>query len=44
VHWDGFSVAEAAALLGIPASTARGRHQRAKDDLRAALSIEAPLA
>lgn len=44
VHWDGFSVAEAAELLGIPASTARGRHQRAKDDLRAALSIEAPLA
>jgi len=44
VHWDGFSLADAAELLGIPASTARGRYQRAKADLRAALSIEAPLA
>lgn len=44
VHWDGFTLAEAAELLGIPASTARGRHQRAKDELRAALSIEVPLA
>ncbi|MBO0979439.1 RNA polymerase sigma factor [Microbacterium sp. SD291] len=44
VHWDGFSLAEAAELLGIPASTVRGRHQRAKAELRAALSVEAPLA
>lgn len=44
VHWDGFSLTDAAELLGIPASTARGRHQRAKSELRAALSIEAPLA
>lgn len=44
VHWDGFSLAEAAELLGIPASTARGRYARAKEELRAALSIEAPLA
>ncbi len=44
VHWDGFSLADAAELLGIPASTARGRYQRAKSDLRAALSMEAPLA
>ena len=44
VHWDGFSLVEAAELLGIPASTARGRHQRAKDELRTALSIEVPLA
>ncbi|WP_144877503.1 RNA polymerase sigma factor [Microbacterium sp. 1.5R] len=44
VHWDGFSLADAAALLGIPSSTARGRYQRAKAELRAALSIEAPLA
>ena len=44
VHWDGFSLADAAAHLGIPASTARGRYQRAKTDLRAALSIEVPLA
>ncbi|KJQ52972.1 RNA polymerase sigma factor [Microbacterium sp. SA39] len=44
VHWDGFSLTDAAELLGIPASTARGRYQRAKSDLRAALSMEAPLA
>lgn len=44
VHWDGFSLADAAELLGIPASTARGRYQRAKSELRAALSVEAPLA
>lgn len=40
VHWDGFSVAEAAELLGVPASTARTRHQRAKEQLRAALRVE----
>lgn len=44
VHWDGFSLADAAELLGVPASTARGRYQRAKTELRAALSMEAPLA
>ncbi|WP_309064442.1 RNA polymerase sigma factor [Microbacterium sp.] len=44
VHWDGFSLADAAALHGIPASTARGRYQRAKEQLRAALRAEAPLA
>ena len=40
VHWDGFTIAEAAQIVGIPASTARGRHQRAKEALRAALSLE----
>lgn len=44
VHWDGFSLTDAAELLGIPASTVRGRYQRAKSELRAALSVEAPLA
>lgn len=44
VHWDGFSLADAAELLHIPASTARGRYQRAKAELRVALSMEAPLA
>lgn len=43
-HWDGFSLGDAAELLGIPASTARGRYQRARTELRAALSTEAPLA
>src|SRR5690554_2536008 len=28
VHWDGFSLEDAAAHLRIPASTARGRHAR----------------
>ncbi|WP_372466908.1 RNA polymerase sigma factor [Microbacterium maritypicum] len=44
VHWDGFSLTDAAELLGVPASTVRGRYQRAKVELRAALSVEAPLA
>lgn len=38
VHWDGFSLSEAAEMLEIPASTARGQHQRAKASLRAMLS------
>ncbi|SDH82948.1 RNA polymerase sigma factor [Agrococcus jejuensis] len=37
VHWDGLSLEQAATLLRIPASTARGRHARAKALLRAAL-------
>ena len=37
VHWDGMSLVEAAQIVGIPASTARGRYQRAKEHLRAAL-------
>lgn len=44
VHWEGFTLAEVAEIIGVPASTARSRYQRAKVDLRAALSIEAPLA
>ncbi|QMU98061.1 RNA polymerase sigma factor [Microbacterium esteraromaticum] len=44
VHWDRLSIAEAAELLGIRASTARGRYQRAKDALRATLGVGAPLA
>ena len=43
VHWERLSVADAAGLLGIPASTARGRYHRAKDQLRAALRQEAAL-
>ncbi|MBD3941558.1 RNA polymerase sigma factor [Microbacterium sp. NEAU-LLC] len=37
VHWERFTVAEAAEVLGIPASTARGRYAKAKEALRAAL-------
>jgi len=38
VHWEGFSVVDAAEIVGIPASTARGRYARAKEQLRAALA------
>lgn len=33
VHWDGFSVVEAAKILGLSESTARGRYQRARNRL-----------
>lgn len=39
VHWEGFSIVEAASILEIPASTARGRYQRAKAQLRAELGL-----
>ena len=38
VHWDGFSIEEASVHLGISASAARTRHQRAKELLREALA------
>ena len=38
VHWDGFTLAEAAVLLDIPSSTARGRYQRARKALQHALA------
>ncbi|NYF18557.1 RNA polymerase sigma-70 factor (ECF subfamily) [Microbacterium sp. AK009] len=38
VHWDGFSIDDAARLLNVNPSTARSRHARAKDLLRAKLS------
>lgn len=34
VHWDGFTIAAAGEVLQITASTARGRYQRARHDLR----------
>lgn len=42
VHWDGFTVAEAAGILGLKASTARGWHASAKEELRASLSPTEP--
>jgi RNA polymerase sigma-70 factor (ECF subfamily) len=42
VHWDGFSIAEAAALIGIPASTARTRYQTARQRLAKSLSATTP--
>lgn len=39
VHWERLPIADAAELLGIPASTARGRYAKAKEALRAALAV-----
>lgn len=41
VHWERLSIADAAELLGIPSSTARGRYARAKEELRASLGVGA---
>lgn len=37
VHWDGFTIAEAGKIMGVGASTARGRYASARAGLRAAL-------
>ncbi|PJJ65380.1 RNA polymerase sigma factor [Compostimonas suwonensis] len=39
IHWEGFAVAAAGEILGISASTARTRYQRARADLKQALSV-----
>ncbi|WP_091035011.1 RNA polymerase sigma factor [Microbacterium oxydans] len=39
VHWDGFTLGQAADIVGIPAATARSRYARAKEDLRVALGV-----
>ena len=39
VHWEGFSHAEIGELLHVPASTIRGRYQRAKATLKAQLTV-----
>lgn len=41
VHWDGFTLAEAAIIMDCPASTARARYARAKEQLRAMLGVNA---
>lgn len=38
IHWDGFTIAEASAILDVPASTARTRYQRARAELRETLT------
>ena len=38
IHWDGFSVVEAAEVLGLNPSTARGRYAAARMALREALT------
>ncbi len=40
VHWDGFAIGEAARILGVPASTARSRYQKAKRAVGAMLEPE----
>lgn len=38
IHWEGFSIAEASELMGVPGSTGRTRYQRAREQLREALT------
>ncbi|WEO76130.1 sigma-70 family RNA polymerase sigma factor [Cryobacterium sp. SO2] len=40
VHWEGFSIVEAAQVSGVSASTARSRYASAKGRLRIALATE----
>ena len=37
IHWDGFTIVEAAQILGLNASTARSRYAAAREQLRQAL-------
>lgn len=37
VHWEGFTIAAAGEILGVPASTARTKYQKARTDLRKSL-------
>lgn len=43
IHWDGLSILEAAELLGLNPSTARGRYAAARQALRDALIEREPL-
>lgn len=43
VHWDDFTLAQAAALIGMNPSTARTRYARAKERLAAQLEQHKPL-
>ena len=42
VHWEGMTLTEIGQLLGIPASTVRGRYQRARHTLRDQLDSPSP--
>lgn len=42
IHWDGFSIVEAAEILGLKPSTARSRYAAARDQLRLALTEAVP--
>ncbi len=41
-HWDGFTLQDAATILGIPASTARSRYASARQELRRLLTALTP--
>jgi RNA polymerase sigma-70 factor (ECF subfamily) len=41
IHWEGFSIVDAAEILGLNPSTARSRYAAARDELRRALSSAA---
>lgn len=43
IHWDGFTIVEAAELLGLNASTARSRYAAARARLREALAEAEPV-
>lgn len=43
IHWDGFTIVEAAELLGLNASTARTRYSAARTVLREALTENIPI-
>ncbi|AYG04665.1 RNA polymerase sigma factor [Gryllotalpicola protaetiae] len=40
IHWERMTLVQAAELLGIPGSTARTRYARAKELLRASLTVD----
>ena len=42
IHWDGFSITDAAGIIGIPASTARTRYQTARHQLARSLDPIGP--
>ncbi len=39
VHWEGLSLADAAQVMGLNASTARGRYQKAREELARVLTV-----
>lgn len=39
VHWEGFSIADAAEVIGIPSSTARSRYAAARAQLQKLLEV-----
>lgn len=44
IHWEGFTIVEAAEILGVNASTARSRYSAAREVLREALTAVSPSA